>query len=176
MHETLHRPTAPDHTALSRMAILAALSRYGVRLPADRMAALVADLVAAVTKSAPDWRPHPDYAKQEQVRRKNPRAGWRRCALGNHERPLTEFGTNLNKRTGRRTPKTSCRKCLSEAQRNRYVSAKKLRALNELRLELVADGDIAGLRCLDCGTTIVPGDQVVCQTGIRHLGCEQAAV
>lgn len=164
----------PDVSDERYMAVLTTLSRHGVRLPPERMAPLVADIVAAVGTSVVDWRPNPDYAKQEAVKRKNPAPGRRVCSHCRESLPLSRFGTNV--KNGKRTPKVACRKCLNDAQRNRYITARKMEGvLNAARLEFVADDDVAGLRCLDCHEMIIAGDEVVAETGLRHLACGEAS-
>lgn len=156
------------------MAVLTTLSRHGVRLPPERMSRLVADVLAAVGTSVPDWRPDPDYADRKGVREKNPAPGRRVCSHCKRSLSLTRFGTNVVK--GKRRPKTACRECLNNAQRNRYITARKMEgALNKARLEFVADDDVIGLRCLDCHAEIVAGDEVVAETGLRHLACRGEA-
>lgn len=168
---TAAREASPVDAGHARMSVLATLSRYGVRLGQDQMRDLVNDLVAIVVPVG-DWQPRPGYEEREHVKRKNPRPGMRSCCRCGETKPLADFGTYI--RRGRKAPKVACRKCLSEAQRNRYVSAKQLAALNAVRLELVADDEMAGLRCLDCGGMIEAGDEVVCDSGVTHAGCAPA--
>lgn len=162
---TTPTPTDAGHV---RMSILATLSRYGVRLPERQVVGLVNDLVA-ILSPVEQWEPQPGYEDRKHVKRKNPRPGMRSCCRCGKTKPLADFGTYI--RRGRKIPKVACRRCLSDAQRNRYVSAKQLAALNAVRLELVADDEIAGLRCLDCGETIVAGDEVTAEAGLRHTMC-----
>lgn len=152
------------------MAVLATLSRHGVRLAPEKMGALVGDILAAVGKSVTDWRPDPEYAERKGVREKNPAPGKRVCSHCEETLPLSRFGSNVVR--GKRIPKVACRRCLSDAQRNRYITARKMEGvLNKARLEFVADDDVIGLRCLDCHAEIVAGDEVVAETGLRHLAC-----
>ena len=157
-----------------RARMLIVLSRHGIRIAdRERMQRLLDDLCeAAMTgdarerKSLPDWQPR---HKGRQAREKNPAPGMRICATCKQTLPLDAFGTNVHH--GRRVPRTSCRACLTDKQRNRYISARKIKAFNTLRLEVVADDEIAGLRCLDCGTVIRVGDELVCESGVRHAQC-----
>jgi hypothetical protein len=150
-----------------RGRVLIVLSKHHVRLGAEQMSALVDDLCALIRTpgtSAEGWEPAKNR-NQERTRRKNPAPGKRVCATCGKTRSLRVFGM----RDGQ--PKSSCNDCLAAYQRNRYVSAKKLRALNVLRLEVVADDEIAGLRCIDCKQVIAVGDEIVCQSGVTHLAC-----
>lgn len=88
-------------------------------------------------------------------------------------KPVEEFAVKFDKRSPRFSSR--CRDCLNTAARGRYLSAKKLAALNAVRIEVVADDEMAGLRCRDCGELIVAGDEVVCEAGLAHLGCDEGA-
>lgn len=154
-----------------RGRVLIVLSHHHIRLDPECMSALIDDLCALIRtpgQSAEGWQPSKN-GNQERTRKKNPAPGKRVCATCRKTRSLRVFGM----RDGQ--PKSSCNDCLAEKQRNRYVSAKKLRALNVLRLEVVADDEIAGLRCLDCQQLIAVGDEIVCQSGVTHLECTKNA-
>ena len=152
-----------------RTRVLVVLSRHHVRLDERRMTELVDDLCALVRGggNAESWTPQKNE-NQRRVRDKNPAPGQRVCSSCRKTLPLSSFG-----RRDRGAPTSRCKNCLADYSRNRYVSARALRALNRLRLELVADDEFAGLRCLDCGVRIEAGDEVVCEAGLRHLTCEQ---
>lgn len=148
--------------------VLIVLSRHHIRIPdPERMSALVDDLCSLIRtpgQSAEGWQPSKN-GNQARTRKKNPAPGKRVCSICSKTLALSAYGL----RDGQ--PRSACNQCLAAYQRNRYVSAKKLRALNVLRLEVVADEEIAGLRCLDCKELIVVGDEIVCQSGVTHLGC-----
>lgn len=132
-----------------------------------------------VCQPAPE--PEPDITFERDtaiVRRKNPRRGVRVCSLCNEEKSTLKASTGLRgghfvlqKEDGRNRLSSRCRDCLKSAARNRYLSVKKLEALNQARLEFIADEDVVGLRCLGCGEEFIEGQKVVAHTGLRCMTC-----
>jgi len=69
--------------------------------------------------------------------------------------------------------KSHCKACIAEAHRQRYLTLKKVEALNAVGLTFtVTDGDdVVGLSCTDCGQPIEVGQEVAGHTRLWHTAC-----
>lgn len=72
------------------------------------------------------------------------------------------------------TRKAKCRACMSAYQAARYLTVKKIDALNQARVRFMVDEDseLIGMACADCGHPIVANDLVHVDGGPRHEVCE----
>lgn len=124
-----------------------------------------------------DWEPQ--RKNNRVVRAKNPRPGIRVCSMCQQEKSTRKKSTGmpggefvLHREKDGDKLSSRCRDCLKAAARNRYLSTKRLAAMNMVRLAFVADQEVAGLRCLDCSQEFVIGDEVVACSGLRHDFCD----
>lgn len=76
-------------------------------------------------------------------------------------------------RPGRR--KSRCRPCCSADQARRYLSVRKIEALDAARIQFVVDEDseLVGMACADCGRSIVADDLVRVEGRPRHSTCPE---
>lgn len=78
-------------------------------------------------------------------------------------------------RPGRR--KSRCRPCCSADQARRYLSVRKIAALDAARIQFVVDEDseLVGMACADCGGAIVADEFVRVEGKPRHSTCPEPA-
>lgn len=74
--------------------------------------------------------------------------------------------------------KSKCRACCSLDQARRYLSVRKLAALEQARIEFVVDeaSELIGMACAGCGSPIVAEDRVTVDGAPRHGSCPQEVV